>query len=156
TSSKRRNGSYATTKSTTQPSDVKPRTAVATLDLSSIEPTSTYSIEKTAAVVGMSEAFIRRVVGNTKRLTVSDVALLLNQDAFCETFVPRSRIFDFLSQLDHSKNGVRLSSPNPYSLIKGNALELILQLPNRSVQCVVTSTPYWAMRLYEDMAPVKW
>jgi hypothetical protein len=38
----------------------------------------------------------------------------------------------------------------------GNARDLLRRLAPSSIQCVVTSSPYWGMRIYENTRPVKW
>ena len=43
-----------------------------------------------------------------------------------------------------------------HHLVKGSALNLIPRLPDESVQCVVTSTPYWGTRLYEEHFSQQW
>jgi DNA modification methylase len=141
---------------TLNPGDVKPQTPVTAFRLNGASLTTMFPSDKVAPLLGMSSGFIRKVVGKKTHVAVSDIDLLLNQDAFGETFVPRSKILDYLltSTPPQSK---RSSIPSgAYSLLKGNALDLLKELPDRSVQCVVTSTPYWAMRLYSDMASVTW
>lgn len=44
---------------------------------------------------------------------------------------------------------------NHYEILQGNALEVLKKLPSESVHCVITSIPYWAMRVY-DIAPQWW
>jgi len=41
------------------------------------------------------------------------------------------------------------------STIHGNALEVLRTLPDESIDCCVTSPPYWGLRDYE-ITPVKW
>lgn len=38
----------------------------------------------------------------------------------------------------------------PYILETGDCLELLKKLPNNSIDCVITSPPYWKQRVYED------
>ena len=38
----------------------------------------------------------------------------------------------------------------------GDASDLLSQLGARSVQCVVTSTPYWGMRVYDNERNISW
>lgn len=139
--------------------DIKPQTPVAALDRSAyVDLDSKYPIDVVGRVVGMSPTFIRKVVGSgTSYLTVSDVLALLDQDAFRETIVPRSRVVDFLEHRRLDEN--RVTRPNPtegFDLRHGNALDLLAEVPDASVQCVVTSTPYWGMRVYEDSLDVRW
>ena len=37
-----------------------------------------------------------------------------------------------------------------------DAIEAIRRVPDKSVQCIVTSTPYWALRLYKDALSINW
>jgi DNA modification methylase len=48
----------------------------------------------------------------------------------------------------YEKNAAVLT--DSYELIHGNSLEIIKKIPNSSVKCVVTSTPYWGMRIYQE------
>lgn len=114
-------------------------------------------MESVAPVVGMAESFIRRIHKSKKRLSVHDVLELLDQDAFSETFVPRSRVLDYLfAQLDQPQRATELSDDDPWQLLHGDFLTVVNTLPEASVQCVVTSTPYWGMRIYKESRPVKW
>ena len=36
-----------------------------------------------------------------------------------------------------------------YKLLQGDVLEMLATLPDESVQCVVTSPPYWGLRDYK-------
>lgn len=42
------------------------------------------------------------------------------------------------------------------AILKGNALEVLKQIPSETVQCVVTSPPYWRMRVYSGEQDVVW
>ncbi|MUT70830.1 DNA-methyltransferase [Stutzerimonas frequens] len=136
--------------------DIKPITPTATLNREEIlRSDGQFPIIEVARVTGMSPTFIRKVIGrNSATVSSAELLSLLDQDAFSETFVPRSRIPRYLSAAK--------SKPNPplelhdETLVEGCSLDLISRLPPASVNCVVTSTPYWAMRLYEDMQEVQW
>ena len=67
---------------------IKPQTAVASPDSSTTD--LVFPIELVAPVVGMTHSFIRRALGRKSILSEADVRQLLDQDAFSETFVPRS------------------------------------------------------------------
>jgi DNA modification methylase len=41
-----------------------------------------------------------------------------------------------------------LSGKRRYSLLQGNSLSLLRTLPDKIVQSVVTSPPYWGLRSY--------
>ncbi len=145
----------------TQPSipDIKPRTPVVTFDREQFGSTDPcFSVDLVAPVVGMSSAFVRRVAGQAGLLSPRDVLTLLDQDAFRETFIPRSRILDFLERESLRRTDPATEVPNPanWDVRLGNALDLAAEIPSSSVQCVVTSTPYWGMRVYEDMQSVVW
>lgn len=132
--------------------DVKPYSPVATIPTELTD--RTYSINDVLPVVGMAESFVRRVIGNHKVLTEEMVMLLLEQDAFCETFVPRSRVLHYLRGLkEHEKSNETLEVDNLYH---GDALSLIDSLQDGSINCVVTSTPYWAMRVYDEIVEREW
>ncbi len=138
--------------------DIYPRTAIAKLDRHKyLGISETFAVEDVAPVVGMAESFIRRICGNKKKLTVDNVLELLEQDAFSETFVPRSRVVDYLlSEIGTAASALELSDDRSWQLIHGDCLQVIGALPEASVQCVVTSTPYWGMRIYKDSRVVKW
>lgn len=138
--------------------DIKPRTPVARLDRTA--PTSEWTFDPllVAPLVGMSQIFIRKVVGHRSGLSSDDVLNLLDQDAFHETYVPRSRIPGYLDALaaDAQDEPDKLPNPETWQVRLGSALDLVRQIPEGSVNCVVTSTPYWGLRLYEDAQVVAW
>ena len=139
--------------------DIHPRTPVASLGRKGIEHRRAgYQVAEVSVAVGMSPTFIRKVVGRKEHLAPSDVLLLLDQDSFGETLVPRSRVFDFLEVSRASQADAEGVLPNPtaYELRHGEALNLSTTVPLHSVQCVVTSPPYWGTRLYDDSSPVQW
>lgn len=136
---------------------IQPRTPVASLDRAKHAASDrSFPAKEVAPLVGMSETFIRRVVGHSRQLSVADVLLLLDQDAFGETFVPRSRLLDYL--MDQSEETVErdYQLQEEYDLIHADCLSFLTRLPDASVNCVVTSTPYWAMRVYKEARPVAW
>ena len=133
------------------PRDVKPVTPIESL---SFDPglNSAFDPQLVSSVTGFSQSFIRKVCGAKKRLESADVLLLLNQDSFVETFVPRSRVLSFLeSHKEVTAN--RFLEPGMHV---GSALSLVPFLEPHSIQSVVTSTPYWAMRIYDDMVSEHW
>lgn len=144
-----------------QPSipDIKPRTPVVSFDREQFDSTHrVFAVEQVAPIVGMSPAFVRRVTGQTDLLSPRDVLTLLDQDAFRETYIPRSRILAFLEDdaTRRTEQVVVVPNPETWDVRLGNALDLAAAIPMSSVQCVVTSTPYWGMRVYEDMQSVVW
>lgn len=118
----------------------------------------TFDSELVGPVVGLAPSFIRRAAGHPGALTVDEVLALLDLDAIAETFVPRSRVIDFLleEQLRSEAEVESLLSADPYVLHQGQVLESLQLVEPGTVQCVVTSTPYWAMRLYDAPCFVEW
>lgn len=137
--------------------DIKPRTPVSSLDRRAwIDRDETFAIERVAPVVGMSTTFIQKVVGRRSALTTRDVLLLLDQDAYAETFVPRSRALDYLCRSDTSVDASEIFAIQTHRLVEGDVTDVIRHVPATSVQCVVTSTPYWGLRMYDDSTLVTW
>lgn len=132
--------------------DIKPYSEVSTFP-TELED-NCYDISIVAPIVGMSESFIRRILGNKKTLTEEMIVELLNQDSFSETFVPRSKILTYLRK--HSENSNKSGELKENTLYHGDAIELIDKLKDHSIQCVVTSTPYWAMRIYDTIIEREW
>ena len=138
--------------------DIKPQTPITRLDRDQYKNlTLTFDIKTVSVAVGMGSTFIKKVCGKNSELTVNDVLLLLDQDCFKETIVPRSMVIDYLIK---SKNTVQRAAPLDLSadsnLIHGHVLDRIRQIPENSIQCVVTSTPYWGLRIYKEPNFVQW
>lgn len=138
--------------------DIYPRTPVAALrrEFSDEELSAQFSLNIVAALVGMAPTYIAQALDRRRPIvTLRDVLYLLDLDAFSETFVPRSRIPTYLLA---SSTPVlsRLTNPKSYDLILGSAKDLLLRIPPGSVQCVVTSTPYWGTRIYSEWFEVEW
>ena len=138
--------------------DIKPQTPVASLDRRAFSDRSeTFPIEVVSPVVGMAPTFIKKVVGKHDGLTVDDVVTLLDQDAYSETFVRRSQVVGYLLRLaGQTEATVELVVADPYALVEGNVTDVLGRIAPTSVQCVVTSTPYWGLRMYEDSTLVEW
>ena len=51
---------------------------------------------------------------------------------------------------------VLLKRPDGSMIIHGNALDVLKELPSNSVDCVITSPPYWQKRVYGEECIVKW
>ncbi len=138
--------------------DIKPRTPVSRLDRSAVVSDQTFDPSIVGPLVGMSQTFIRKVVGHRNWLSGDDLLNLLDQDAFHETYVPRSQIPRYLDEVTSRSEAEPDTTPNPegWQVRLGSALDLIKQVPPGSVNCVVTSTPYWGMRVYEDTQAVVW
>jgi len=119
-----------------------------------------FDIDLTAALVGMSRSYIARAFGHPggrpRTLTLEQVLHLLELDDFQETFVPRSKIPEYLLSLGESENHPRLELEEEVAILQGNALSLVRSLDAATVRCVVTSSPYWGMRLYDNLRDVAW
>lgn len=139
--------------------DIKPHTPIACLDRVEVLKLKTeFPIENVCRAVGMSNTFVKKVCGAKKKLNTEDILCLLDQDSFSETIVPRSKVIDYLVAQEKreritSKNFVLKSQ---HHLLNGNALEVISTLPQGSIKCVVTSTPYWGLRIYKEARHVSW
>lgn len=139
-------------------SDIKPQTKVATLQREKYTTrAAAFPINKVAFAVGMAPSFIRRVCGRKSLLSIQDVILLLDQDSFKETIVPRSMVIDHLLASRSTPRRISaLGGKKGHILINGHVLEKLAQLPLGSVQCVVTSTPYWGLRIYKEPHFANW
>lgn len=119
-----------------------------------------FDADLAAAVVGMSRAYIARALerpgGRPKTLTLKEILGLLELDGYQETFLPRSQVPEYLLSLDEQKSQVERTWTDDIQIIKGDARQLLRALPRESVQCVVTSSPYWGMRLYDTHLHVTW
>lgn len=136
--------------------DIKPTTPTTALDRETLLRTGgEFPIQRVALATGMSPTFIRKAIGHkAKTINAHELLALLDLDAFSETFVPRSMVPRFLAR-EGAGTDETLELKDE-TLVEGCSLELIGRLPPASISCVVTSTPYWAMRLYEDMREVEW
>lgn len=137
--------------------DIKPTTATTQLFGRDSYPTDmTFDISVVAPVVGMSPQFISRVIGRrSTKISIDDVFTLLNLDAFAETFVPRSKIPDYLIAYSEGEK-VRKPVKGNVQLVRGEVPTAFTRFNDASVNCVVTSSPYWGMRIYEDATEVNW
>jgi DNA modification methylase len=143
----------------TQVEDIKPHSPIRSLDrsFSDEQLSEEFDQELVASLVGMSPKHVRKVIGTRSKGPVSleDVMLLLDQDSFSETFVPRSRVPKYLLER-HSKQTGKIEIDGRHSFFEGDARDLIRRLPSSSIQSVVTSTPYWGLRLYDTHFSVDW
>lgn len=136
--------------------DIKPSTPVSSLNADIYKDQEhEFCIRNVSIATGISSTFIAKVCGRKKTLSVIDVLSLLDQDCYKETIVPRSKVLDYLIS-ESTKKQTRNTEFGDLSLIQGNALDRLSTLPEKSVQCVVTSTPYWGLRIYKDPYFVKW
>jgi DNA modification methylase len=141
--------------------DIHPRTAAIALsrDALKCDRFRTFDLETVASLAGMTPAFVRTALSLDTRaaaVNMEGVFALLEQDAFAETFVPRSKIPEYLLRRVDEVVAPRLLLQSPHELIEGNALHLLPLVRPATVQCVVTSTPYWGMRVYDDHFVHQW
>ncbi len=142
--------------------DIHPTTPTTALkrDFTREQLSYKFPVSEVTGVVGMSASFIRKALNvENGSLTLEQVLVLLDLDAFAETFIPRSRVpMYFLDRVEQPTPSapLSLSIPPAIELHHGCAQDLISRLPARSIQCVVTSTPYWGMRLYDEADAVQW
>lgn len=146
--------------------DIHPFSPTDRLDrrLSEQELGREFDLELASALLGMSPAFIARALdrpGTRRRLTLEQIIDLLDVDGYQETFVRRSQIPRYLLGLPTATSPPTAEqidgrSIDSWQIEHGNARDLVSALAPRSVQCIVTSSPYWGMRIYENTRPVKW
>jgi DNA modification methylase len=145
--------------------DIKPQSDVSAWlrrdQLAEADLQRSFDIDLAAALVGMNRAFIARAFGHPggrpRTLTLEQILHLLELDDFQETFVPRSRIPGYLLSLsERSEAREPIEPPADVAVVQGDALSLIRRLDAASVRCVVTSGPYWGMRLYDGLRNIAW
>lgn len=138
--------------------DIKPQTPISVLRSDKYKGCKiSFDIEKVSVAVGMSTTFIRKACGKTSTLYVDDVLFLLDQDCYKETIVPRSMVIDHLIKLTRNEDTAPSSEiMNRFNLLHGHVLDRIREIPKNSVRCVVTSTPYWGLRIYKEPSFVRW
>ena len=142
--------------------DIFPKSPIDRLDrnLPAEDLSKTCDVGLAAAVLGMNRAFITRALGRPgtkpKTLTIQEVLDLLDVDNFQETFIPRSKIPRYLIDAGETQTTLDVDAGDDIAIVRGNARDLVRQLAPGSVQCVVTSSPYWGMRVYENTRPVMW
>lgn len=137
--------------------DIRPSTPIDYLEEPSVELNALqFDIAQVAPLVGMSSQFIKRALSlRVSRLSMTHVLQLLNLDAFSETYVPRSRIPSYLASVK-AQSTSPLQLTGDVQLLRGTVPDVLDRLMARSVSCIVTSSPYWGMRIYEDPVFVSW
>ncbi len=138
--------------------DIHPRSSVSGWERPTGGTDYSFTIEEVAPVVGLQPSFVRRVIGPAKSIGFREIEKLLLLDDAAETFVPRSKMVAYFERLASRKSVEQL---RPHSIgvnqvICGDAHKLIPSLDDQSIHCVVTSTPYWAVRIYGTPKPVEW
>jgi DNA modification methylase len=140
--------------------DIKPHTKVASFQRNSyLDSEAEFPLKDVSIAVGMSSTFIRKVCGKKKLLNVYDIFLLLDQDSYRETMVPRSRVLDYLLELQNNKASSTIEieiDDAEARLLHGHVLEQLRSIKPKSVKCVVTSTPYWGLRIYKQPHFAQW
>jgi DNA modification methylase len=144
--------------------DIKPKSDVTAWlrrdELTSEDLERSFDIDLAAALVGMNRAFIARAFGHPggrpRTVTLQQILHLLDLDDFQETFVQRSRIPSYLLSLTPTEPVDPISPAADVDVMRGNALSLVPRLEDGSVRCVVTSSPYWGMRLYDNLRDIAW
>lgn len=132
--------------------DIKPHTPISTLNREEYnDKNDIFKIDKVSVAVGMSQTFIKKVCGSGKLLSASDVLQLLDQDAYRETIIPRSKVLEYLkSQNREYHHSIDIDFNGTYKLICGDVIQTINKFPSDSIKCIVTSTPYWGLRVYKE------
>ena len=138
--------------------DIKPQSPMTKLNRDEFDLCQElFPMELVAPAVGLSVSFIKKVIGKSRHLTARQVLELLDLDEFSETFIRRSQVLDYLQKsLAIPANKTPEPAIESCDLRMGSVLDLIGGLEIASIQCVVTSSPYWAMRIYEKSEFVLW
>lgn len=143
--------------------DIHPRSPIKTLDrnFSGEELEKVFPLALVSSLVGMSPSYVRKALLTQKEKVNREVSLkgvlfLLDLDAFAETFIPRSQIPQYLLGLSSKVPTEQINLAEDYVFIKGSTTDLLPRIPAQSVQCVITSTPYWGLRLYNEHHLVEW
>ena len=146
-----------------QRKDIHPKTPIRTLNrnLSDEVLVIEFDVTLVSALLGMKAEFAKRALDKRgNKFTLKDVFTLLDQDAFGETFVPRSLIPEYLLKTSQTTKKINSIPVNNFQarhlLFQGDSLDLIKSLPDKIINCIVTSTPYWGMRLYPFYLETEW
>ena len=118
---------------TTALPDIKPQTPVGALDREAwLQRDQQFEADDVAPLVGMSITFLRKVVGHRGPLSVSEVLLLLDQDAYGETFLRRSQVLDFLARPKPRSESVKVIKVKTHTLEAGSVTDVLERLAPRS------------------------
>jgi len=136
--------------------DIKPTSPVVTLDRTALAAApGPFPLRDVCVVTGLSPAFVKKVC-SVKCITGADVLELLDQDSYHETLVPRSQTLHYLTRPATPAPTLTMSAGSPFDLHKGSALDLIRSIVPGSIQSVVTSPPYWGVRVYDQSFAADW
>lgn len=141
------------------PSDIRPRSRIVGDERAYAAAgggSEGFPLGLVAPVVGMSRSFIAKVTGCRRMVGVGQLRMLLDEDAFHETFVPRSMVVGYLERAAGLAREAGSADPVAGGMMVGSSLRILPRLPDHAFQTVVTSSPYWAMRVYEDMQADDW
>ncbi|MFM5867191.1 DNA-methyltransferase [Aeromonas caviae] len=132
--------------------DIKPQTEISILERHDFtDSRDLFDIRDVSIAVGMQETFIRKICGRKKKLSSEDVLNLLEQDCYRETITPRSKVLSYLQKKEaKSQDDLPKDTLDSINLIHGHVLDSLKIIPKGSVRCIVTSTPYWGLRIYKD------
>jgi len=138
--------------------DIKPTTNISYFNREKYKDIqNNFPIRLVSIAAGMAKSFIHKVCGHKDYLNVHDIFNLLDQDCYRETIVPRSMVLDYLLKSSEApKKNTRPNKINGFSLLEGHVIDKIATFPRKSIRCVVTSTPYWGLRIYKDPYFVRW
>jgi DNA modification methylase len=138
--------------------DIHPQTPVAALqrDFTDEQLGKHFSLSLISTLTGMQPSFIRKALDSRDAVSLKQVLFLLDLDSFAETFIPRSMVPQYLICHADRPTEPQITIPENQDFHQGSATDLIPRLPKESIQCVVTSTPYWGLRLYNDSFLVTW
>ena len=133
--------------------DIKPTSPISRISLEDLDgPELEVTVQEVAPLVGMNPLFLQRIYGKgtLTRRNIFDILLL---DEFQETFIPRSKILEYLSR---SKPQPVIFNKSPEGLFVSDVRDFISSIPDSYIDATVTSPPYWGVRMYDQHHVVTW
>src|SRR6266498_189031 len=99
--------------------DIHPRTPCTSLTRSLRAGSSKkrFPVDLVAALCGMSVSFVKRALGGDSDLSLDQVYALLDLDAYAETFIPRSKIANYLLTMEDVRPEEPLHLPSRHMLV---------------------------------------